>query len=490
MQIGRSKFTIGFLLAFLVGLFLARFFNISFLVLGIFLSLTLVWLYLFWDRITFRLSLFCFLGLFLGLGYYYFYNNWQNRHTLNYQTKQEIEGQIVELPQIKPTKIQVVLKYGKTKILVNLPRYPEYNYGDTLKFEGIIENPAEIKSFDGFDYGQYLLDKNIRGLVNNPEKITAHVPNGCTKWSCLEYSFLKIIYSVGQKFQESLSRILPEPYASFQAGLILGNRTTQIPDSLTSTFNRTGTTHVVAVSGYNITIIISILALCFALFSRRAAFWATLISISIFIIMTGGSASVVRAGILGGLAAWGKLEGRRVNYLILILATAFAMLLLNPYQIHGDIGFQLSFLAFAGIVYIAPIIDNLKIMAILPSILKNILAETLGAQIAVLPIIIYNFGLVSLVAPIVNILILPVVPLAMFLGFVAGLGGLIWAELGQILAYPSWLVLKYIILVVESAAKIPWAAIVLKTKEWWWIPIYYVVIIYLIQNKKLAKQNE
>jgi competence protein ComEC len=487
MKVGLSKFTTGTLASFLVGIFVATWFTLNIwyvAVITIFIVATMI---LLWPDIFKRLVLFCFLGLFLGLMYSQIYTDTQACHKLIYDQKIAITGQITGQPQIKPTKIQAIIEYRsagrQTKILVDLPRYPEYQYGDVLSLKAVITDPKSIKPFDGFDYGQYLLDQNIRGWVKSPEKVMKTGDHGNVIY--------KYIYLTSQKFQQSLAQILPEPYASFQAGLILGNRTTQIPDSLTSAFNRTGTTHIIAVSGYNITIIISVLALCFAIFSRRFSFWATLTLILIFIIMTGVSASVVRAGILGALAAWGKLEGRRTNHTILILVVAFLMILFNPYQLHGDVSFQLSFLAFAGLMYISPILEKLPLVIKLPVIIRTVLTETMGAQIAVLPIIIYNFGIVSLVAPIVNILVLPTVPTSMLLGFLAGIAGMIWLKLGQIVGYIAWIVLKYIIVVVQTFSSFSWAAVVYKTGEWWWTPVYYTLMLILIRgNNQLSRSTD
>lgn len=483
MEIGRSKFTIGALAGFLVGLFIAEWVGLDLWWTGGIIIGLISGLVLFWFELLWRWVFFCLLGLFLGVGYFYAYDNIQNSHQLIYDQKFSITGQILEPIQVKPTKTQAILEYQNSKILVDLPLYPRYEIGNVLTFSASIQNPRDIEIFDNFNYGEYLLDKNIHGLVKNPEGITTLALPKC-EWCNIKINFLKSLYYISDKFQTSILKILPEPYASFQAGLLLGNRVTQLPDSITSAFNRTGTTHIVAVSGYNVTIIISILALCFALFSRRAAFWATLISILFFIIMTGGSASVVRAGLLGGLVAWGKLEGRRINHLILILFVASLMLLFNPYQLKGDVSFQLSFLAFIGLVYISPMIASSKIIAKIPVIARTIFTETMSAQIAVLPILIYNFGIVSLVAPLTNILILPVIPLAMLLGFIAGLGGLIWLPLGKIAALIAWIPLKYIILIVEAFSRLHWAAMTLKTSEWWWIPLYYFMILLLIYNFK------
>jgi len=484
MQVGLSKFTIGTLAGFLVGIFVAEWLTLNLWITGSAILLVVVSIYIFWPRIWVRLVLFCVVSIFIGLGYTNWYVLNQSKHILIYNQEMIITGEIVGQPKIAPTKIQAILKYKSMKILVDLPRYPEYGYGQVLSFRAKIEDPLKIKMIDNFNYGQYLLDKNILGTVKNPENVTVLTSWRCKWWSCLDKKTLKIVYNIGTKFQEILAKILPEPYASFQAGLLLGNRTTQIPDSLTSAFNRTGTTHIVAVSGYNVTIIISILALAFVAFGRKFSFWASLTCIFIFVVMTGGSASVVRAGLLGWLVAWGRLEGRRTNHLILILFTASVMLLGNPHQLLGDVSFQLSFLAFAGLMYISPVLENAIKFIKLPKFIGAIFTETMGAQIAVLPIIIYNFGIISVVAPLVNILVLPFVPLSMLLGFVAGIGGLIWLELGKWLAALAWILLKYIIVVVETFSNIPWAALTYKTVEWWWIPLYYVLILVLVNNIK------
>ena len=480
MNIGKSKYTIGTLIGFLAGIFFGSFLNLNLWFTAPVLIGIIIILVLFWAHVLTRWVCFCLLGIFLALAYFATYDL-LHPNILDYSRKIKVSGEIIAPPKITATKLQALVEYQKTKILVDLPRYPEYKYGDVIKFQSQVTDPRTIRPIDNFDYGQYLLNQNIGGWAKNPEEVsrTGYTGN----------SVLKIIYSISAKFQESLARILPEPYASFQAGLILGNRTTQIPDSLTSAFNRTGTTHIIAVSGYNITIIISALALCFALFSRRFSFWASLGVILIFVIMTGGSASVVRAGILGGLAAWGKLEGRRVNYLILLLFTASVMLFFNPHQMIGDVSYQLSFLAFAGLAYISPKIQNIYLVKKLPDIVKTVFAETMGAQILCLPVIIYNFGIISLVAPIVNILVLPVVPLSMLLGFVAGLGGLIWIKLGIIFGDIAWFILKYIIVVVESFSKISWAAIVYKTTDWWWVPIYFVLLLIWANYKNEQKKS-
>jgi competence protein ComEC len=375
--------------------------------------------------------------------------------------------------------------------LIQTARYPEFKYNDVLSMNGGIRNPHDIKTVNNFNYGRYLLHQNIHGLVKNPENLAiSHLSIPSTKWGKIQVGIFKIIYQIGDKFEQTINKILPEPFAAFQNGLILGNRAVQMPDSLTSQVNRTGTTHIVAVSGFNVTIIVSVVAILLAGFSRRLAFWGTLVLITFFIIMTGAAASIIRAGLLGGLAGWGKLEGRRVNHTILILIVAFIMLLFNPYQLKSDISFQLSFLAFAGLVYVSPAIDGWRFWPKIPKIIKTTLTETLGAQTLVLPILVYNFGLLSIVSPLANVLILPTIPFAMLLGFITGIGGMISLWLGKVAGLVAWLLLKYTIIVIEFLSKIPFASVSVKTNEWWWIPVYYIVVVIFINRNQNFKNQK
>lgn len=473
-SLGKSKFIVGFLTAYLLGLFFGDKISFDFgWAAGIITGLVIA-IILFWREEYYRLGLIILVGLILGLTYYHFWDWKENRKTLIYNqqlttTNCQVDGQ----PKIVDDQKITVSCYN-TKILIQTAKYPKYQYGDLLKTTGEIKNPSEIKTQDNFNYGQYLLKKGIRGTIENPQKISKIGSGG--------NFIIKGIYKVGDAFESSLNRVLAEPYAAFQAGLILGAKT-NIPDSLMSEFNRTGTTHIVAVSGYNVTIVIMVLALLLARYSRRLSFYGSILGIIFFVILTGAVSSVLRAGILTGLVLLARFIGRRPYYPILLLLVAFSMLLFNPYALKNDVSFQLSFLAFVGLIYIAPKISEQKYVSKLPEIIKTAFSETMGAQIGVLPILLFNFGILSLVAPLANILILPLVPTSMLLGFVAGLGGMIYLELGRLFGLVAWIVLKYILVVVEWLAKVPWAAIALKTSDWWWIPIYYLVILLICYPK-------
>lgn len=466
--IGKSKLVIATLASFVVGIFLGDIIHLDlWWLVGISVG-TLMVLIMQWKDQYWRLGLLILLGLIIGLGYFNFWDVRQNAIKLSFGKEQIIEGQIIGHPDFSGNEANYIIKYQQTKIRLTTGRYPEYHYGDILRFKGTIK-----KSYP------YFFHQGILGQVYNPENIEKNRSSGNI--------IRKTIYSIRDKFEESLNRSLTEPYASFAAGLVLGSKR-NIPDLLMSDFNRTGTTHIVAVSGYNLTILITYIALFLGIFSRKLKFWGTLVIIIVLVIMTGAPASVVRAGILAGLVALGHFEGRRINMTILLLLVAAVMLFFNPYVLKYDIGFQLSFLAFAGLVYFSPIISNLKVVKWLPSNLKSTFSETMAAQIFVLPILIFYFGRVSIISPVVNILILWIIPMTMGLVFAVGIAGLIWVSFGQIVGYLGWLLLKYIVVVVESSSKIPWASHELKNSDWWWMPIYFAIVLLIIYRAKSKRE--
>lgn len=472
LTLGKSRFVIAFLAAFVTGVFFGDIIHIDLWWLvgiagGILLALILQWREQYW-----RLGFLILIGLIIGLAYFNYWDTRQKSIELSFNKEIEINGQIIGHPDFSGAQANYVLKYHgpqKTKIRLTTGRYPEYHYGDVLRFKATIKESYP-----------YFFHQGILGQVYNSEKIEKIGYHGNIA--------IKTIYNLRDNFEESLNQTLTEPYASFAAGLVLGSKR-NIPDSLMNDFNRTGTTHIVAVSGYNLTIVISAIALFLGIFSRKFKFWGTLLIIIVLVIMTGAPPSVVRAGILGGLVALGHHEGRRVNMTILLLLVAAIMLMFSPYALKYDISFQLSFLAFAGLVYFSSIIRNFWFVGYLPNFLKNSFSETLGAQIMVLPILVFYFGRLSLVSPIVNVLILWLIPMAMGLIYLMGILGLIYLGLGQAVGYIAWLILKYIIVVVEAFSRISWASSELRTQEWWWMVIFYAILIIIIFRLKKIKQR-
>lgn len=216
--------------------------------------------------------------------------------------------------------------------------------------------------------------------------------------------------------------------------------------------------------------------------------------------MVGAGASVVRAAVMGILILLAQQAGRLYQIKNALVFAGALMIFINPKVLVWDVGFQLSFAATLGLVYISPILqkwleadkDDFSLPGSIGAFVKSdksvklILVATLSAQIAVLPLLVVNFGQLSLISPLANLLVLPVIPITMLFGFLAALAGLLFLPLGQIFGWLSWLFLTYEIKVIELLAKIPLAAVSFK---WTWLSggIYYAVLIWLICrfNKKI-----
>ncbi|MBI4117233.1 MAG: ComEC/Rec2 family competence protein, partial [Parcubacteria group bacterium] len=341
------------------------------------------------------------------------------------------------------------------KVLVTVNLYPEFQYGDFVSVKGELQSP---KNFDDFDYINYLAKDGIFSLAYYPKisKIMAKafLSEPTSKPESLKISLFKNIFRIKKVFKESIERTKAEPNAALINGILLGSRE-NIPQDLKEAFNKTGTTHILAISGYNITIVGLYISFLFMFFVRRqTAFWFTVLGIIIFTILTGASASVIRAAIMGILVLLAYREGRFNNMANSIVFAGLVMIILNPKVLRFDIGFQLSFLATLGLVYFTPFLsEKLKRVPEFWNFKESFIA-TLSAQAMVLPVILYNFGSFSLVSLPANVLILPIVPITMFFGFLAGVSGLIWLRLGEAIGLIAWLLSEYEILIVRAFSSI------------------------------------
>jgi len=399
----------------------------------------------------------CLVSMILGL---FFFFNFQKAKVIPLEFGQdlEIQGMIVRRPEIDSKAQKVVVAWqrenSKVNLLVSMPIYPKYHYGDTLKFTGKLEEP---KNFADFDYKGYLKSRLIFGVVEKPTDVRMIDQEGGT------YDrLLAGLYGFSASFESILNRILPEPHASLASGILLGVKR-NIPDNLMADLQTTGLTHIIALSGFNVTIILVVLTeILLNLVNRRQALSLGALFAVAFVLMTGAAASVLRAVIFTLLLMFGRLIGRRADATNLMLLAALLMVLANPFVLYYDLGFQLSFLAFAGLIYLAPWFKKLfkkRAFRLLPGWVKLALAETLGAQLMVMPLIFVKFGVISLISPIANLLVVLVVPVAMAAVFLAGTFGLIYYPLGKVGGLLAWPLLEYIIRMVEWLARLPFAAL-------------------------------
>lgn len=328
-------------------------------------------------------------------------------------------------------------------VLVNAGRYPVYEYGDLLSFYGEIEKPEMIEDFE---YDKYLERYGVYSLVNNAR--VEKVGEGCGN------VFFGSIFKFKRVVEGKIAEIYSEPHGSMVAGLLLGVRK-GIPKELTEDFNETGLTHIVAISGYNITLVIVVVFGLFGFVGRKARVVFASVFVAVFVILVGAGSAVVRAGIMGVLGLFALYFGRQNQVGYAITLSAFLMNVVNPKIAVYDVGFQLSFLATLGLVYVSPRLKVVggvfgRFLARVPVFfaIRENLIMTLSAQAFALPVILRSFGRFSFICPLANIFVLPFIPLIMLTSFVSIVIGFVSDWAGEKAAYVCYLLLEVVFFLV------------------------------------------
>ncbi len=414
----------------------------------------------------------------IGAFYYIVWDSHQIKNiNIVFDKKINFQGLIIQNPERGDSQ-QLVVKFSPPysgNVLVRLQPYPTFNYGDSINFEGVIKKP------DPPQYADYLGKDGIFGITTFPKTELIAKNQGSSIRAFLFKFKEKIILG----FQKTLA---PEK-AAFLSGLTLGERA-EFSTEFKQAMKSSGTTHLVALSGYNITVIVIALAALLSRFlSRRLTFILTTLVILAFVIMTGAEASVVRAAIMGFIVLLAKQTSRIFSVRNAIVLAAFFMILANPKVLRFDTGFQLSFIALAGIVYLSPAIKNFFKVSddFDPLSLKENFFTTLSAQLAVMPMLISNFGGISLVSLITNVLILGVVPLTMSLGFILSGLGFISYYLSMIFSWFINLFLSYEIFVIKFFGQINLAQI--NSLNFVFVILYYFILVAFIFMFKLRLKS-
>lgn len=270
-------------------------------------------------------------------------------------------------------------------------------------------------------------------------------------WQWGRISFLE---QFAKSANSVIEKILPYPQSAFLSALLLGQRQ-NLPQETLEKFNCTGTRHIVALSGYHTAVVVSLLMGLFLFlgFWRGQAIYLTLIGIALFVLLTGARASTVRAGIMAGSLLVGQLCGRLTKKRNILALTAFLMLIKDPSLLINSVAFQLSFAAVVGIAYLSPLFkEKLKF-------LPEAVSISLSAQLAIAPFIFYYFRQLSLIAPLANLLVLPLLPFIILIGFAVTFLSALHSGLGLFFAWPIWFLLSYVIEIVKLLAKIPGACL-------------------------------
>ena len=398
----------------------------------------------------------------------------------------EIQGRIVADPEVVQgvMKLMVEVKNFRSgswqtdvrgKILVRLPPFFQVQWGDKLQLWGKLRAPENT---DTFAYAGFLAQQDVfvimkaQGLKKIPSEENFLDQSIVTFWRSL-WGFRRMLF-------QQINELFPEPTAGIMAGLLLGIRSS-IPQSILEDFNHTGLSHILAISGFNISLLIQIFANFFKNFSRKKRFWFTFIGIVFFTLLTGFSPSVLRAAFMGSLVVFAGFMGRKPQVLLSLCMSGAIMVFITPLMLSFDLSFQLSFFATLGLVLV---IDHLeKYIKNLPSFIRDNLGVTLAAQVFTLPILLNSFGRFSIISPLANVIVLPWIPLLMLLGFLALILSFIYFPLGQLVAAFAWVCSILMLGLVHLIAKIPFASLEVQGVPLWIFIIYLVGVVFILFRK-------
>ena len=360
-------------------------------------------------------------------------------------------------------------------VLMRAAPLPRFRYGDVLELRGELATPP---SFDDFDYRDYLARRGIGSLADYPAVRVLDHDRGSTVRSALIDTRVRL--------RGALADALPEPQASLAGGVLLGGGS-RLPSDLAREMRVTGTSHLVAVSGQNVSLLAGLMmaALAWAVGRRRAA-WLALAAVAGYSLLVGGDPPVVRAAIMGGLYVTAIAFGRQSTAPITLALAAAAMTAVDP-QAVDDVAFQLSFAATLGLMTLAPqlgaraealvrrwpAIDGFPLIR--PAV--ELTAVTLAAVAFTLPIIAANFHTVSLVAPFANVLAVPAFLAVAATAAITAVGGVLVPGAAQPLGWLAWPPAAYMTAVVGITADIPLASLEVRGVGTGQAIVYYAALI-------------
>lgn len=321
----------------------------------------------------------------------------------------DFQGLIVNNPtpqgNIQNLYVQTKLSGAEVKVLIKAPRYPEFHYGDLIVVNGAVKRP-EPES-----YAQYLAKEGMSAVISYPKLKLVAENQGAL--------FKAFLFNLKDSIVGEFGKVLPSEESAFLSGLVLGERSDFSADFKTA-MQTSGTTHLVALSGYNVSIIVlGTMAVLTIFLKRKYALIFTFLFLISFVLMTGAEASVVRAAVMGVLVIIARESGRIFNVRNAVVLAGLIMVLLNPKVLVFDAGFELSFLALLGIIYLKPALQKIFRMKEDSGAFswRENLLMTASAQLMVVPILIQSFGNFSPISLISNVLILELIPFTMALGF-------------------------------------------------------------------------
>lgn len=284
---------------------------------------------------------------------------------------------------------------------------------------------------------------------------------------------------VRDAFADKVREVIEDPQASLGIGFLTGQKSALPPD-LADALKVAGLTHIVVASGYNLTILVRMARKLFLRVSKYLSAVSASGMILAFMMITGLSPSMTRAGLVSGMSLLAWYYGHAFHPFVLLPVAAAITTALQPSYVWGDMGWQLSFSAFTGVMIVAPLLQTYLFGDKEPGVFRQIMGETVSAHLVTIPIIALSFGTISNVAIIANLLVVPLVPLAMLLTFLCGMGVVVGLPFVGLLAVPTEWLLGYMTNVATFVANIPWAQSDLTFGPWLWLGYAVMLALWCI----------
>jgi competence protein ComEC len=396
--------------------------------------------------------------------------------------KISVRGTIVAIPDLRETNtkliIDIPLGASHTKVLATVPLYPPFHAGDTIFLSGTIKKPVPFATDGGrtFDYDMFLKKDDIYGVV--PLAHAELIGRSASVW----LRFLRLLEGLKEKLTKALGTALPEPESALAVGILVGGKQ-GLGARLIEDFTTSGMLQIIVLSGFNVMIVAAALMRILARFPKRLAFGIAAGSIMSFVLMAGAGSSAIRAGLMAGFALAARTFGRRYDVSRVICITLFLIALWNPLTLAYDPGFQFSFIATIGLVigtpYLAP-----RLLFLRSATVIELVSTTLAAEIALLPLLLYETGNLSFVSVIANVLAMPVIPFAMFASAVTAALALPLAHLSSVLplvlGLPAYVPLAYVIRIATLSASLPFANRIVDAFPFWLVLVSYAALAFLL----------
>lgn len=406
--------------------------------------------------------------------------------------KIELIGVVKGEPDVREGNVRLYVRAQKilspeegeveTGVLVIVPLHTEVAYGDEIRVSGTLQKPEAFETGEGrvFDYPGFLAKEGI--LYEVP---FAHIES---TGNSEKFFLKKFAIAVKRFYINGLASVLPEPLSGLAAGITAGDKR-GLGKELSDTFQVVGLTHIVVLSGYNIMVVLAAIGSLLARMPRIIRLGISGLVALLFVLMTGGASSSVRAAFMALVAIAGKLTGRVYLAMRALLLIAFCMVLWNPYVLVFDPGFQLSVLATFGLIAFSGAVAK-RLQFVTESFgLREIISTTIATQFVVLPLLLYKNGVFPFYTLPVNLLSLVVLPWAMLASFIAGAAGAMVGGFAVVFAAPALVLLSYVTFIAKLFASLPFSSIQIPAFGVALLCALYVSIFVLYRTYENGRKN-